>query len=62
MSVGQRLPALYPRAMNAAMAGRSGLLVLVNAAGLLGSYALVAITLNGFAMRGEGQEILPLAE
>ena len=46
----------------AAMVGRFGLLVLVNAAGLLGYYALVAITLNVFAMRGEGQEILPFAE
>lgn len=41
-----------------------GLQVVVNLVGLLGYYALVAMTLNTFAMRAEGQgeDQLPFAE
>jgi 4-carboxymuconolactone decarboxylase len=36
--------------------------VVVNLVGLLGYYALVAMTLNVFEMRAEGQDSLPFAE
>ena len=39
-----------------------GLPVVVNLVGLLGYYALVAMTLNSFGMRAEGQTDLPFAE
>ncbi|WP_211462789.1 carboxymuconolactone decarboxylase family protein [Collimonas silvisoli] len=41
---------------------RFGLAVVVNLVGLLGYYALVAMTLNVFDMRAEGQTTLPFAE
>jgi 4-carboxymuconolactone decarboxylase len=46
---------------NAAVA-RFGHTVVVNLVGLLGYYALVAMTLNTFGMRAEGQTSLPFAE
>lgn len=42
--------------------GRFGHTVTINLVGLLGYYALVAMTLNVFGMRAEGQESLPFAE
>jgi len=36
--------------------------VTINLVGLLGYYALVAMTLNVFGMRAEGQVTLPFAE
>jgi 4-carboxymuconolactone decarboxylase len=47
----------YARAME-----RFGREVTVNLVGLLGYYALVAMTLNVFDMRAEGQSALPFAE
>lgn len=47
----------YGRAMK-----RFGREVTVNLVGLLGYYALVAMTLNVFDMRAEGQDTLPFAE
>jgi 4-carboxymuconolactone decarboxylase len=41
---------------------RFGHVVVVNLVGLLGYYALVAMTLNTFGMRAEGQTTLPFAE
>jgi len=41
---------------------RFGREVTVNLVGLLGYYALVAMTLNVFAMRANGQETLPFSE
>ncbi|PLZ02394.1 4-carboxymuconolactone decarboxylase [Burkholderia sp. WAC0059] len=41
---------------------RFGRVVVVNLVGLLGYYALVAMTLNVFDMRAEGQTSLPFAE
>ncbi|SEA92758.1 carboxymuconolactone decarboxylase family protein [Paraburkholderia sartisoli] len=41
---------------------RFGHMVTINLVGLLGYYALVAMTLNVFGMRAEGQESLPFAE
>ncbi|WP_323119157.1 carboxymuconolactone decarboxylase family protein [Burkholderia alba] len=41
---------------------RFGHPVVVNLVGLLGYYALVAMTLNVFGMRAEGQTALPFAE
>ncbi|CAH2806787.1 MAG: unnamed protein product [uncultured Caballeronia sp.] len=41
---------------------RFGHTVVVNLVGLLGYYALVAMTLNTFGMRAEGQTSLPFAE
>ncbi len=41
---------------------RFGHTVTINLVGLLGYYALVAMTLNVFGMRAEGQESLPFAE
>jgi 4-carboxymuconolactone decarboxylase len=41
---------------------RFGHTVVVNLVGLLGYYALVAMTLNVFDMRAEGQSSLPFAE
>ncbi|SAK64886.1 carboxymuconolactone decarboxylase [Caballeronia temeraria] len=46
---------------NSAVA-RFGHTVVVNLVGLLGYYALVAMTLNTFGMRAEGQTDLPFAE
>lgn len=45
-----------------AMVERFGLSVVVNSVGLLGYYALVAMTLNVFNMRGVGQQELPFPE
>ena len=45
-----------------AMVERFGLEVVVNCSALLGYYALVAITLNVFNMRADGQHTLPFAE
>ncbi|MFM0523414.1 carboxymuconolactone decarboxylase family protein [Paraburkholderia strydomiana] len=45
-----------------AAVARFGLTVVVNLVGLLGYYALVAMTLNTFGMRAEGQTELPFAE
>ncbi|BCQ53527.1 hypothetical protein BLKGLAD_25890 [Burkholderia gladioli pv. gladioli] len=45
-----------------AAVARFGHTVLVNLVGLLGYYALVAMTLNTFGMRAEGQTHLPFAE
>ena len=45
-----------------AMVRRFGLEVVVNCSALLGYYALVAITLNVFNMRADGQQQLPFAE
>ena len=42
--------------------GRFGHQVVINLVGLLGYYALVAMTLNVFDMRAVGQESLPFAE
>ncbi|PTB19826.1 4-carboxymuconolactone decarboxylase [Trinickia symbiotica] len=42
--------------------GRFGHEVTVNLVGLLGYYALVAMTLNTFEMRADGQTALPFAE
>jgi 4-carboxymuconolactone decarboxylase len=36
--------------------------VVVNLVGLLGYYSLVAMTLNAFGMRAQGQTELPFAE
>ncbi|TAM00569.1 MAG: carboxymuconolactone decarboxylase family protein [Paraburkholderia sp.] len=47
----------YARAMT-----RFGCEVTVNLVGLLGYYAFVAMTLNVFEMRAEGQSTLPFAE
>jgi 4-carboxymuconolactone decarboxylase len=41
---------------------RFGHTVVVNLVGLLGYYALVAMTLNTFGMRAQGQDTLPFAE
>ncbi|WP_028228022.1 carboxymuconolactone decarboxylase family protein [Paraburkholderia ferrariae] len=49
--------ATYARAME-----RFGREVTVNLVGLLGYYALVAMTLNAFGMRAQGQETLPFPE
>jgi 4-carboxymuconolactone decarboxylase len=46
----------------AAAVGRFGHQVVINLVGLLGYYALVAMTLNVFGMRAVGQESLPFAE
>ena len=46
----------------AATVERFGREVTINLVGLLGYYALVAMTLNVFGMRAEGQETLPFAE
>ena len=45
-----------------AACARFGLTVVVNLVGLLGYYALVAMTLNVFDMRAEGQTSLPFPE
>ncbi|MDR5758945.1 carboxymuconolactone decarboxylase family protein [Caballeronia sp. LZ035] len=45
-----------------AAVARFGHAVVVNLVGLLGYYALVAMTLNTFEMRAEGQTELPFAE
>jgi len=45
-----------------AAVARFGHTVVVNLVGLLGYYALVAMTLNTFGMRAEGQTDLPFAE
>jgi 4-carboxymuconolactone decarboxylase len=45
-----------------AAVARFGHTVVVNLVGLLGYYALVAMTLNTFCMRAEGQIALPFAE
>ncbi|CAH2897118.1 MAG: Cation/multidrug efflux pump [uncultured Paraburkholderia sp.] len=45
-----------------AAVARFGLTVVVNLVGLLGYYALVAMTLNTFGMLAEGQTELPFAE
>lgn len=45
-----------------AMIERFGLSVVVNSVGLLGYYALVAMTLNVFNMRAVGQQQLPFSE
>lgn len=42
--------------------GRFGHVVVVNLVGLLGYYSLVAMTLNAFGMRAQGQTELPFAE
>jgi 4-carboxymuconolactone decarboxylase len=39
-----------------------GHVVVINLVGLLGYYALVAMTLNTFGMRAEGQTTLPFPE
>ncbi|MEM5451314.1 carboxymuconolactone decarboxylase family protein [Paraburkholderia guartelaensis] len=49
--------ATYARAVE-----RFGYETTINLVGLLGYYALVAMTLNVFAMRAEGQTTLPFAE
>jgi len=41
---------------------RFGHVLVVNLVGLLGYYALVAMTLNAFEMRADGQDTLPFAE
>ena len=41
---------------------RFGHEVVINLVGLLGYYALVAMTLNVFGMRAQGQDSLPFAE
>jgi 4-carboxymuconolactone decarboxylase len=41
---------------------RFGHEVTINLVGLLGYYALVAMTLNVFDMRAQGQETLPFVE
>jgi 4-carboxymuconolactone decarboxylase len=41
---------------------RFGHVVVINLVGLLGYYALVAMTLNTFDMRAEGQSTLPFSE
>jgi len=46
----------------AACCQQFGLPVVVNLVGLLGYYALVAMTLNVFDMRAEGQTELPFVE
>lgn len=46
----------------AALVARFGLTVAVNLAALLGYYSLVAMTLNVFNMRAQGQVDLPFAE
>ena len=46
----------------AATVARFGHEVTINLVGLLGYYALVAMTLNVFDMRAQGQETLPFAE
>lgn len=46
----------------AAACQRFGLSVVVNLVGLLGYYTLVAMTLNVFNMRAEGQQSLPFSE
>jgi 4-carboxymuconolactone decarboxylase len=46
----------------AAAVTRFGHEVTINLVGLLGYYALVAMTLNVFGMRAQGQETLPFAE
>jgi 4-carboxymuconolactone decarboxylase len=46
----------------AATVERFGHEVTINLVGLLGYYALVAMTLNVFEMRAQGQETLPFAE
>jgi 4-carboxymuconolactone decarboxylase len=46
----------------AATVARFGREVTINLVGLLGYYALVAMTLNVFGMRAQGQETLPFAE
>jgi 4-carboxymuconolactone decarboxylase len=46
----------------AATVERFGHEVTINLVGLLGYYALVAMTLNVFGMRAEGQETLPFGE
>ena len=45
-----------------AAVARFGHTVVVNLVGLLGYYALVAMTLNTFGMRAEGQTDLPFDE
>jgi len=45
-----------------ASCARFGMVVVINLVGLLGYYALVAMTLNTFGMRAEGQTTLPFAE
>ena len=45
-----------------AAVARFGHTVVMNLVGLLGYYALVAMTLNTFGMRAEGQTDLPFAE
>ena len=49
--------ATYARAVE-----RFGHETTINLVGLLGYYALVAMTLNVFGMRAEGQTTLPFAE
>jgi 4-carboxymuconolactone decarboxylase len=49
-------------AIHAQAVERFGLQVVINLVGLLGYYALVAMTLNVFGMRALGQESLPFAE
>jgi 4-carboxymuconolactone decarboxylase len=49
--------ATYARAIE-----RFGETVVVNLTGLLGYYAMVAMTLNVFGMRAEGQDTLPFEE
>ena len=49
--------AIYAKAVE-----RFGHQVVINLVGLLGYYALVAMTLNVFGMRAVGQESLPFAE
>jgi len=46
----------------AAAVQRFGHQVVINLVGLLGYYALVAMTLNVFGMRADGQQTLPFAE
>ncbi len=41
---------------------RFGHEVVINLVGLLGYYALVAMTLNVFEMRAQGQDTLPFEE
>ncbi|MBN3726954.1 carboxymuconolactone decarboxylase family protein [Burkholderia sp. Ac-20379] len=45
-----------------AAVARFGAVVVINLVGLLGYYALVAMTLNVFGMRANGQQTLPFAE
>ncbi len=49
--------ATYDRAVD-----RFGHVTVVNLVGLLGYYSLVAMTLNAFGMRAQGQTELPFAE